>query len=126
MVKKLISIISIIFSSAIVYAEDVPVPPEINQDTPVPSEKATLRAGEAEVITIYESSVLPGLRKCTEQEVRDKSYSPIACQNDKEALSISTREQKHISQSYIIEDDTVPQGNLFKLKFDRFKRRKRN
>ncbi len=116
----------IIFFVATVFAEDVPVPPEISENAPAASKQATIpESSESEIITIYEPNVFPGLRKCTEQETRDKSYSPIACQNDKEAISISTREQQHASPSYIVEDDAVPQGNLFKLKFERFKRKRK-
>ena len=127
MIKKLISIIYIWLIVACVFAEDAPAPPEISEVAPAATKQAPIPgAGESEIITIYEPKVFPGLRKCTKQEARDRNYSPIACQNDEEAVSISTREEQPASPSYIVEDDAVPQGNLFKLEFDRLKRKKQN
>lgn len=125
MIYKLLSILFVPFLAASVFAEDVPVPPEISENSSAATNQpASPATSDSEIITIYETKVFPGLRKCTEEEARDKNYSPIACQNEKEAVSISTREQQQASPSYIVEDDAVPQGNIFKLKFDRFKRKK--
>ena len=41
-----------------------------------------------------------------------------------EARIISTREKNDVSQDLIVEDEAVPQGNIFKLKFERFTRKK--
>jgi len=128
MKKIIIQLLFIFFFTAAVFAEEVPAPPEITENAP-PANKQVAPPGassDSEIVTIYQPKVLPGLRKCTEQEARDVNYSPIACQDDKESVSISTRNQRNASPSYIVEDDAVPQGNLFKLNFDRFRRKKQN
>ena len=102
-------------------------PPEIVLDAPPPTQspvKQDARSSESKTVTIYESKVLPGFRPCTTEDYRNQDTNPIACQDEEAARVISTREKNNSSEDLIVEDDTVPQGNIYKLKFERFKKKK--
>ena len=102
-------------------------PPEIVIDAPPPTQspvKQDARSSESKTVTIYESKVLPGFRPCTTEDYRNQDTNPIACQDEEAARVISTREKNNSSEDLIVEDDTVPQGNIYKLKFERFKKKK--
>ena len=100
-------------------------PPEIVIDAPPPTQSPIKQeTGETETITIYDSKVLPGFRPCTIEDYRNKDGVPIACQDEENARVISTRDQESVTKGLIVEDDAVPQGNIYKLKFERFKRKK--
>lgn len=110
-------------------AESAKEPPEIVLDTPAskPASKkegSKQKAVETETVTVYESKVFPGFRKCEPEDYRNQDYDPIACQDDDAARVLSTRENDGESKDLIVEDDTVPQGNIFKLRFERFKKKK--
>ena len=77
-----------------------------------------------ETITVYESKVFPGFRTCTPEDYRNKDHNPIACRDDEAARVLSTREEGP-QTGQIIKDDAVPQGNIYKLRFERFKREKK-
>ena len=114
-------------------------PPEIVIDAPPPTQSpvkqeagqdeaaaaATVTEGTTETITIYDSKVLPGFRPCTTEDYRNQDTDPVACQDEEGARVISTRDQQAVSEDLIVEDDAVPQGNLFKFKFERFKKKKK-
>ncbi|MBT8112571.1 MAG: hypothetical protein KJO81_09645 [Gammaproteobacteria bacterium] len=102
-------------------------PPEIVIDAPPPTQspvKQDASSSELETVTIYESKVLPGFRPCTTEDYRNQDTNPIACQDEEAARVISTREKNNSSEDLIVEDDAVPQGNIYKLKFERFKKKK--
>jgi len=102
-------------------------PPEIVIDAPPPTQspvKQEASGTETETVTIYDSKVLPGFRPCTTEDYRNQDTAPVACQDEESARVISTRESQSVSEDLIVEDDAVPQGNIYKLKFERFKKKK--
>ncbi len=106
---------------------DAQPPPEIIIDAPPPTQSPVKNESvETETVTIYESKVLPGFRPCTTKDYQNSDTDPVACEDTEEARVISTREANSVSEDLIVEDDAVPQGNIFKLKFERFKRKKSN
>ncbi len=123
---KFINVILItLFWYGLALADDVQEPPEIVLDAP-PANKETKQQQqiETETITVYESKIFPGFRPCTPEDYRKQDYDPIACQDDDVARMLSTREEDEQSKDLIVEDETVPQGNIYKLRFERFKRKK--
>ena len=68
--------------------------------------------------------MLPGFRPCTTEDYRNQDTDPVACQDEEGARVISTRNRQAVSDDLIVEDDAVPQGNLFKFKFERLKKKK--
>jgi hypothetical protein len=78
---------------------------------------------EIETYTIYESKLFPGFRPCAPEDYRKKD-NPIACEGEAAARLLSTREESQFLQELILEDDVIPQGNIYKLRFERFKRKK--
>lgn len=100
-------------------------PPEIVIDAPSPTQSPIKQDEErTETVTIYDSKVLPGFRTCTTEDYRNQDTDPIACQDEEAARVISTRDSQTVPEDLIVEDDAVPQGNIFKLKFERFKKNK--
>ncbi len=102
-------------------------PPEIIIDAPPPTQspvKQETSSSETETVTIYDSKVLPGFRPCTTEDYRNQDTAPVACQDEEGARAISTRKSQSVSDGLIVEDDAVPQGNIYKLKFERFKKKK--
>ena len=119
----------LLVSAKLVFADESTTeaqpPPEIVIDAPPPTQSPVKHeAGETETITIYDSKVLPGFRPCTTEDYRNRDGSPVACQDEENARVISTRDPDSVSEDLIVEDDAVPQGNIYKLKFERFKRKK--
>ena len=128
MIKAIIALSFAMLWSGVVLSEEakeIAEPPEIVLDAPPPKQNTSSPADQYETITVYESKVLPGFRPCTPEDYRSQDHDPIACQDEEAARVISTRENSYISNDQIVEDDAVPQGNLFKLRFERFKRKKR-
>lgn len=112
--------------SGIVFSEETrntPEPPEIVLDTSPANTEAT--SNQYETITVYESKVFPGFRTCTPEDYRKQDYDPIACQDEEAARVISTREEDLKAKRQPISDNVVPQGNIYKLRFERFKREKK-
>jgi len=100
-------------------------PPEIVIDAPPPTQSPVKQErGQTVTVTIYDSKVLPGFRPCTTEDYRNQDTDPLACQDEESARVISTRENKAVLEDLIVEDDAVPQGNIYQLKFERFKRKK--
>lgn len=125
---RVISVLLITMSWSVIVLADEPAevtePPEIVLDAPSPEKEAQPQAVETETITIYESKIFPGFRPCTPEDYRNKQYDPIACRDDEASRTISTRDQNQQSKELIVEDDAVPQGNIYKLSFERFKKKK--
>ena len=111
-----------------VWAEEIPeaqAPPEIVIDAPPPTQSPVKQeTGQIETVTVYERRVLPGFRPCTTEDYRNQDAEPVACQDSEESRVISTRDTSRNTEDLIVEDDAVPQGNLFRLKFERFKKKK--
>ncbi len=82
------------------------------------------QAVETETFTIYESKVFPGFRPCTTEDYRNQDFDPVACQDDDISRRISTRDPDRQSKGLIVDDNVVPQGNIYKLRFERFKKKK--
>ena len=78
-----------------------------------------------ETITIYQSNFLPGFRPCTPEDYRKKDRDPITCQDDDVARMLSTREEDRLPKSTIVRENAVPQSNIYQLRFERFKRKKK-
>ena len=121
----------IIVSASMVSAEeaaDALPPPEIVIDAPPPTQSPVKQESKTvettDTITVYDSKVLPGFRPCTTEDYRNQDTDPVACQDEEGARVISTRDKQAVSEDLIVEDEAVPQGNIFKLKFERFKKKK--
>ena len=136
---SLASLLAIMCATIVVAEEnsEAQPPPEIVIDAPPPmqspvKQEADQRANQSgssagtETVTIYESKVLPDFRPCTTEDYRNQDTDPLACQDEESARVISTRDKQAVSEDLIVEDDAVPQGNIFKLKFERFKKKKSN
>ncbi len=104
-------------------------PAEIIVGAPLPKKETKPQAVETETITIYESKNFPGFRPCTPEDYRDQRYDPIACQDYEASRTMSTRDHDQQSRELIIEnvvvpEAVVPQGNIYKLSFERFQKKK--
>jgi hypothetical protein len=100
-------------------------PPEIVLDAkPAAQKRVKQQAVETETFTIYESKVFPGFRPCTTEDYRNRDSDPVACQDDDISRRISTRDPDRQSKDLIVDDNVVPQGNIYKLRFERFKKKK--
>jgi len=124
-------LICIVMGVSIASAEEVSEaqpPPEIVIYAPPPTQSPVKQEPKViettETVTIYDSKVLPGFRPCTTEDYRNQDTDPVACEDSEEARIISTRDKQAVSEDLIVEDDAVPQGNIFKLKFERFKKKK--
>ncbi len=124
------TIVSVLFFFGTANAEERSVaqpPPEIVIDAPSPTQSSVKQDAESvgtKTVTIYDSKVLPGFRPCTTEDYRNNDTDPVACQDEEAARVISTRESQAVPEDLIVEDDAVPQGNIFKLKFERFNKKK--
>ncbi len=121
----LVSILSVTTALAEEAPSEAQPPPEIIVDAPPPTQSPVKQESvETETVTIYDSKVLPGFRPCTTEDYRNQDRDPVACQDEESARVISTRDRQSVPEDLIVEDDAVPQGNIYKLKFERFKRKK--
>ncbi len=105
------------FYSGIVLADEaveVTAPPEIDLSAPTGSR----------TVTIYESKVFPGFRPCTYKDYRNQDYDPIACQDDEAARVLSIRPEEQEPRDLVVEGDAISQGNIYKLRFERFIKKK--
>lgn len=84
----------------------------------------TSQAVKFETVTVYKSKMFPGFRPCTPEDYRDKVDNPIACQDDEVARMLSTREDDLTPRNTIVGDDNISRGNIYQLRFERFKRKK--
>lgn len=72
--------------------------------------------------TIYESSFLPGVRFCEEDEVDYRGdFRKVNCQDERLINSVSTREEDpyNTRPNIIVNDRIEPNGNLLRIKFHR-------
>jgi len=70
--------------------------------------------------TIYESSFLPGVRLCEDNEVDYRGdFRKVNCQDEALINSVSTREKDpyNIRPSVIVNDRIEPNGNIFRINF---------
>lgn len=99
---------------------EVSEPPEIVLDAP-PAAKpdSEPHISQTEKETVYESRFFPGFRPCTSQDYHDHDFGPGACQDTAAARALSSPDQEYGSNRRLMEKDTMPQGNIFKLRFGR-------
>jgi hypothetical protein len=124
MVRIFSALIMTMLWCGIIFAGEPTEPPKIVLDAPPPKKVAKEQVIETETVTIYESKVFPGFRPCVPEDYRKQDYDPIACQDDDVARILSTRGEDRQSMDLIVEDSAVSQGNIYKLRFERFKKRK--
>lgn len=120
MVRVIGTLLIALLYSGIVLADEhegaaVPPPPEIDLNAPT----------ETRAVTIYKSKVFPGFRACTPEDYRNQDYDPIACQDDEAArvLSIHAESDQRL-KGLVVEEDAMSQGNIYKLRFERFIKKK--
>ena len=72
--------------------------------------------------TVYESSFLPGVRLCEDNEVNYRGdFRKVNCQDEALINSVSTRKQDpyNTRPNIIVNDRIEPNGNIFRLNFHR-------
>ena len=70
--------------------------------------------------TVYESSFLPGIRLCEDDEVDYRGdFRKVNCQDEALINSVSTRQQDpyNTKPSTIVNDRVEPNGNIFRINF---------
>lgn len=126
MIRLTTILFAAIFSSSVLLAEDTAVSsgsPQLILDTPAAT-TVNYRAVESETITVYESRIFPGFRACRPEDYRRVDHDPIACQDDDVARMLSTRDPDARRNDLLVRDSVKPNGNIYKLRFERFKRKK--
>ncbi len=99
--------------------EDISQPPEMVLDAPpAQKEDPSMQAVEAKDVTVFESKFFPGFRPCTSQDYHNRDFSPVACQDIDTARVLSTREDEESAS--LVESEVISQGNIYKLRFERF------
>lgn len=76
----------------------------------------------AKPITVYESSFLPGVRLCEDNEVDYRGdFRKVNCQDEALINSVSSRKQDpyNTRPSTIINDRVEPNGNIFRINIRR-------
>ena len=86
--------------------------------------KSSKQPVRIESYTVYESNFLPGFRPCTPEDYRKQDGDPIACQDDDVARMLSTRSTDERRNDLVVRDNVAPDGNIYRLRFQRFKRKK--
>ncbi len=104
-------------------------PSKLNLDTS-PTKQVSKQTFQGETFTVYESKVFPGFRPCTPEDYRNQRYDPIACQDYDASRMMSTRDHDQqsrelITENVVVPEAVVPQGNIYQLRFERFKRKKK-
>lgn len=92
---------------------EVLAPPEITPNT-------TQRTFESR--TVYESSFLPGVRLCEEDEVDYRGdFRRVNCQDEELIESVSTRNDlfEATTPSTVVDNTNVPNGNILRIQFQR-------
>jgi hypothetical protein len=72
--------------------------------------------------TVYESSILPGVRLCEDNEVDYRGdFRKVNCQDEALINSVSTRQQDpyNTKPSTIVNNRVEPNGNIFRINFRR-------
>ena len=70
--------------------------------------------------TVYESSWLPGVRLCEDDEVDyHGGLRKVNCQDDEliDAVSIRDTDPYNTQPNYIVDDRVQPNGNILRIKF---------
>ena len=70
--------------------------------------------------TVYESSFLPGVRLCDQEEVDYRGdFRKVNCQDEALINSVSTRKQDpyNTRPNIIVDDRIEPNGNIFRINF---------
>ena len=70
--------------------------------------------------TVYESSFLPGVRLCEQDEVDYRGdFRKVNCQDERLINAVSTREEDpyNTRPNIIVNDRIEPNGNLLRIKF---------
>ena len=121
--KVISALIIAIFWSGIVLAAEPPIEDSIRSASETPKLKLDITPINIETYTIFESKLFPGYRPCASEDYRNQDY-PIFCKDEAVARHLSTRKEDLFSRNLIVDDDVVPQDNIYKLRFERFKRKK--
>ena len=101
------------FSFSVIGADEpLSAPPSVDE---IPQKQLQIKTE-----TIYESSFLPGVRLCEDDEVDYRGdFRKVNCQDDALINAVSTRkEDPYNTQPNIIVDDRIkPNGNIFRINF---------
>ena len=114
----LIACIAILFTQTI-FADDaatVQTPPSAET---ISQEQQTL---QIKTETIYETSFLPGVRLCGEDEVDYRGdFRKVNCQDEALINAVSTRKEDpyYTRPNTVIDDRIEPNGNIFRINFRR-------
>ena len=122
MIRSTFVFLAVVLWAVAVIAEepkDISRPPEIVLNAP-PAQKEDFssQAVEVKAVTVFESKFFPGFRSCTSQDYHSHDYSPVACQDNDTARVLSTREDEETAG--LLESEVISQGNIYKLRFERF------
>ncbi len=110
-------------------ADEFARPPAMVEGAPAANNAAdqgSAKPVRIKTITIYDSKVFPGFRSCTSEDYRNQDRDPIVCQDDDVARMLSAREENDQTKDLVVEGDAAPQGNIYKLRFERFKTKSDN
>lgn len=99
-------------------------PSKLNLDTS-PAKQVSKQTTQIETFTVYDSKIFPGFRPCTPEDYKNRGRDPVACQDEAESRMLSTRVDDQLSKDLIVKDEAVPKGNIYQLRFERFKRKKK-
>ncbi len=114
---KLIFVVSLAVLSSAVTAEDASV-----KTPPSTEEISQNQQLQIKTETVYETSFLPGVRLCEEDEVDYRGdFRKVNCQDDELINSVSTRKEDpyNIRPHIIVNDRIEPNGNIFRINFRR-------
>ena len=117
----LVFLLAMLWTAALTADEpkDISQPPEIVLDAPpAQKEDPSMQAAEVKAVTVFESKFFPGFRPCTSQDYHNHDFSPVACQDNDTARVLSTREDEESAS--LVESEVISQGNIYKLRFERF------
>lgn len=93
-----------------------------NEALPPPAIAPTSTERTYESRTVYESSFLPGVRLCEEDEVDYRGdFRRVNCQDEEVINSVSTRQNLFnvATPSTFIDNTSIPNGNILRIKFQR-------
>ena len=114
---SLIVLAAIMLSANLVIADDATtVPPSTDK---ISQDKQLL---QIKTETIYESSFLPGVRLCEDEEVDYRGdFRKVNCQDEALINEVSTRKDDtyNLKPDAIVSDRVEPNGNIFRINFRR-------
>jgi len=97
-------------------SDSAPTPPSTEN---IPEQQQPLKL---ETNTVYETSFLPGVRLCEEDEVDYRGdFRKVNCQDEQLINSVSTSKYDSFSTkpTAIVDDRIEPNGNIFRINFKR-------